>query len=163
MKKLTEKATLCVLNREYYDAVIGTASIFVNFPYNKEYAKKAWHWKNLFWKVNGYILTGFKIDWPSQKDYSIKNKNFEQLHDWIKASNEAPIQNIFLTEDQYLLIKTLKNDGCKMFFTHEGVFKRRINSKKIKTSCLYSKNDFIEILNNKDLYKIKSIESFVAG
>lgn len=162
MKELKKIVELCLLNKNYYDAVIGSASIFVSVPYKNKYAEKAYYYKYLFWKVEGYILTGFKIDWPSKKDYSTKNKDFEELYNFINQ-NSAPIQNIFVTESQFLMLKTLKNDGCKMFFTHEGIFTRKIDSNKIKTSCLYSKNDFIEILKNEDLYKIRSIESFVAG
>ena len=69
---------------------------------------------------------------------------------------------IFVSEELYNEIISIKNDGCIVEVTKYGQAKTEYRGLKRTLSCFVA-TSFLKELNEKELRKIKSIDGFVGG
>lgn len=154
MKKLIQKTTTCLLSPEYFKIVMEAASLWATLTYSQTYAYMAWYWENLS-KVNGYILTGFKTNWPD-------NTKFSSGNELIDFFFKVPVEVIFVSEELYKKITSIKSNGCIVEVTEYGKARTKNNGFKRIYSCSVA-TDFVKELSEEELRKIKSVDAFTGG
>lgn len=153
MKKLIEKTTVCLLSPEYFKVVMEAASLWATLTYSQTFAYTAWYWKNLS-KVKGYILTGFKTKWPDDTP-----STGNELMDFFF---KVPVQMIFVSEELYNKVKSIKSNGCIVEVAEYGKVKTENQGFKRTWSCSFG-DLFIKELSEEELRKVKSLDAFVGG
>ena len=154
MKELIEKITICLLSPRYFKIITKAASLWVTLPYTHDYAREAWYWENLS-KIKGYILTGFKINWPD----NTKPLSGNNLLDFFL---KVPVEMIFVREELYNEIISIENNGCMVEVTKYGKAKTEYRELKRTLSCSVA-TSFMKELNEEELRKIKAIDAFIGG
>ncbi len=166
MDKLFSNGKTCILSPGYFKSVAETASLFTKLPYDTKYYKEAWYWKNLR-KRKGYLLTGFKVDYPGNSlDLSKTVRELSpssDLPDFLDALNKAPLEMIFVDEDLFNRIKSIKSDACLLETSEYGAVKSKPNNYHITSHFCIKASSFMKELSSQEILKIKSIDNFVAG
>jgi len=155
MKKLIDKETLCVLNPNYFKAVMETGSKWVTLPYDTKDAKPAWHRPKIFIKERGYVMTGFKINWPESNKPSSGIDMFDMF-------DQAPIKVIFMTQELYSQVASMKSNACIMEFSEYGMVNTRGNYGKMAVFCIKA-SAFVQELTDQELRKLKSVDAVITG
>jgi len=160
-----KKKVIRILSENLFSEIMLKASFYTRIPYRTEYAIKAWYRSGLFKKVDGYILTGFKMKWPNIEDGSVgvtssigMSKMFEALN--FADSGQIPVKSVFVEKSLFDKIKLLKINGCdvtitdyrKISFIHKDF--GRVSCFCPIVSELFNKLDDVEVR------KLKSIKFF---
>ncbi|MCC7436735.1 hypothetical protein IT402_02590 [Candidatus Nomurabacteria bacterium] len=156
INKLFEPEHFCILSPDYYKVVMESASHWVTLAYDTNSSKPGWYKKNIFTKVKGYVMTGFKINWPDKTKTVKENDVFDMF-------DTAPIQMLFVPETLYYQINSIKKKGCKVKATAYGSVKT-IHNEYGKTSvfCLMI-SEFTKELDDKEIRNVESIDAVVGG
>jgi len=163
MRKLYKAEYICLLTPEYFKTVIEIASLWVKIPYNNKYAEVAFYKKNLLSKtIHGYIVMGFKINWPSSPISQETPLNLE-LSESINFFMNLPFERIFISKNLFHRLEFMESRGCLIELREYGTVKRQHKDfGKMPVFCL-ANHTFIKELTDDELAKIKSIDAFVAG
>ena len=163
MKKLFEKETICLLSSSYFKDVMETASMFVKIPYHTGYAQNAWYWKWFFWRREGYLLTGFKTNWPEKREPYKSDILIPEVVDMLNTFRKIPLEMVFIPKKLYVKVEKMKSKACILEVSKYGIVKiKHTEYHKISKFCLVA-NSFIKELSDQEVWKIKSIEGIVAG
>ena len=163
MKKLFEKKTICLLSSSYYKDVMETASLFVKMPYHTGYAQNAWYWKCFFWRKEGYLLTGFKTNWPEKRESNKSDLLIPEVIDMLDTLQKIPIEMVFVPKKLYNRVKDMKSNACILEVTKFGLVRiKHPEYKKILEFCVVA-SSFIKELSDEEMWKVKSIDGIVAG
>lgn len=163
MKKLFEKKTICVLSPSYFKDVMETASLFTILPYHSGYAQNAWYWKYLFWRKDGYLLTGFKTNLPGKREPYKSDILIPELVDMINTLEKIPIEMIFVPKNLYNKVECMKSKACILEVSQYGVVRiKHPEYKKFTEFCVVA-SSFVKELSDEELWKVKSIDGIVAG
>jgi len=151
-RRMLEKEEICILSLKHFRKVMKTVPGFVQFTYDYEYFRPAYYQEGFFGeKVEGYIVIGFKMDWP-------KN-NKKTGNELLDALTGAPTISIFIHKEQ---LKTL------FLLTHACVVEvnatidaRCIEKPNIPLSCSLVSN-LGRGLNEKEISRIRAVNAFLA-
>jgi len=154
-KKLFDPEPFCILHPDYYKIVMESASQWAQLPYDTKSAQPSWYKKNIFTKEEGYIMTGFKMDWQANQP-----STGNEMLDWGRM---APIQMLFVPEALYQQIRNIKTQGCKVLASAYGSAKiMHAEYRVVPIFCLMVSEVLTE-LTEKDVRNIESVDAVVGG
>ncbi len=154
-KKLFKPEHFCILSSGYFKMVMETASLWSYFAYDSTSAKPAWYKKNIFTKEQGYIMTGFKMDW-SVTAASTGDVMFDMFE-------SAPIQTLFVPEVLFHQINNIKSQGCKVLAHAYGTAKIMHPEYRVVPMFCLMVSEFIKELSDKELRDVASIDAMISG
>ncbi len=167
MKKLFKNEDVCILSEKYFVEVMQIASLSIRsfFPYDKEYAKEAWYRNIFFRKFRGYIITGFKMNWKIKplektKQFLPAGSTYKEP-DLIKIMENTPIESIFIPEELYKKIKSLRGKAFVVTLTHYGTVKTKNKFYGIFPYFCLIASDLTEVLNEDEIEKVESVKSML--
>jgi hypothetical protein len=153
--KLFTPEPFCILSPDYFKIVMESASQWAKIAYDSTPAKPGWYKKNIFTKEQGYIMTGFKMDW-SANAAPTGNDMFDMF-------GRAPIQMLFVPEAMAYQIKTIKSQGCKVLAQAYGTAKIMHSEYRIIPIFCLMVTEFITELSDKELRAVESVDALVGG
>jgi hypothetical protein len=127
-----------------------SASFWSKCPYNTEHAQPAWFYEYFVRRVDGFLLTGFKVDWPPKK--LILNNNTE-------TSEDSPIEMVFVLRDLYLKIRSLKSYSCLVEVEEFGSVKCKEEKYGIISKFCLGGASFIKELPQKEFIEVSSVDA----
>ncbi len=151
-----EPQQFCILSNSYSKIVMESASYWMKMPYDSESARPGWYKKNIFQRIEGVIMRGFKLDWQPKLEISSGN----EMVDWFAAQ---PTESVFIPQSIYFLVQSISTEACVVEATHFGTAKtRHLNLGVIPEFCLVI-SKFVREIEESELRKIQAIDAFVGG
>jgi len=133
-----------------------SATQWALIPYRTEDARAGWYRKSILQKINGILVTGFKIDWQRNE----KRSSGIELFDWFE---QAPIQSVFLPQPIYRMIETMDAKACIIETSHCATVKVACLNRSPMPEFCFIASTFIRKVEDKELHTIQTIDAFVGG
>lgn len=155
-RKLYEPEQVCILNADYFRIVMESASQWVTLPYNVKDSMPGYLKVHPFKRIKGYVMTGFKMDWPKKDQPKTGIDMFDML-------NGAPVQVVFVTNEMHAKIQAMKSRACVVELTEYGTAKAKHFEYGTIPYCAHVASTFVKELSDKEMNKIQAIDAVVGG